>query len=109
MFTIHLCGELLPAFWKFYDPSHPEYRPAQTLFGSRDPLLEVLVAIDAILGEIIELAGPRGLVLYLGAFGHRLEHTRVHLNALLEREGCLFGGWRHHGTQDARAGLAGAR
>lgn len=89
MLTIHLYGELLHAFWKFYDPSHPEHQPARAVFGSRDPLLEVLVAIDAMLGEIIELAGPRGLVLYLGAFGHRLEHTRVHLNALLEREGYL--------------------
>ena len=89
MFTIHLYGELLHAFWKFYDPRHPEYRPAREVFGTRDPLLEVLVAIDGVLGEVIELAGPRGLVLFFGAFGHRLEHSRVHLNALLEREGYL--------------------
>jgi len=89
MLTIHMYGELLHAFWKFYDPAHPEYRPAPVVFNGRDPFLEALVGIDELLGEIVELAGPRGLVLFVGAWGHRLEHSKVHLNALLEREGYL--------------------
>ncbi|HZE76905.1 MAG TPA: alkaline phosphatase family protein [Gemmatimonadales bacterium] len=89
MLTIHMYGELLHAFWKFYDPAHPDYRPVSEIFGGRDPLLEGLATIDEMLGEIVELAGPRGLVLFLGAWGHRLEHSKVHLNAVLEREGYL--------------------
>ncbi len=89
MLTLHMYGELLHAFWKFYDRAHPEYRPLETAFDGRDPFLEVLVRIDAMLGEILELAGPRALVLFLGAWGHRIEHTRVHLNALLAQEGYL--------------------
>jgi predicted AlkP superfamily phosphohydrolase/phosphomutase len=89
MLTIHMYGELQHAFWKFYDPQHPRYRPRQTVFGGRDPFLEPLLVIDEMLGEIVELAGPRGLVLFFGAWGHRLEHTRVHLNGLLERDGYL--------------------
>ena len=89
MLTLHLVGELLHAFWKFYDPGHPEYRPARTVFDGRDPLLDALQTIDAMLGEIVELAGPRGLVLFMGAWGHRLTHSKVHLNAVLEQEGYL--------------------
>ncbi len=99
MLTLHLYGELLHAFWKFYDPEHPEYRPAAAVFGGRDPLLEALGTIDEMLGEIVELAGPRGLVLFMGAWGHRLAHSKVHLNAVLEREGYLQ--FRH----DARSRL----
>jgi predicted AlkP superfamily phosphohydrolase/phosphomutase len=89
MCTLHMYGELLHAFWKYYDPEHPEYRPAAAVFGGRDPLLEALVAIDELLAEIVGLAGPRGLVLFIGAWGHRLEHSKVHLNAVLERNGYL--------------------
>jgi predicted AlkP superfamily phosphohydrolase/phosphomutase len=89
MLTIHMYGELLHAFWKFYDRQHPAYQPLQTVFEGRDPFLEPLVMIDEMLGEIVELAGPQGLVLFLGAWGHRIEHTRVHLNAVLEQDGWL--------------------
>jgi predicted AlkP superfamily phosphohydrolase/phosphomutase len=89
MLTLYLYGELLHAFWKFYDRSHPEYQPAAIVFNGRDPLLEALAAIDHMLGEIVELAGPRGLVLFMGAWGHRLAHSKVHLNTVLEREGLL--------------------
>lgn len=89
MLTIHMYGELLHAFWRFYDRQHPDYRPLQTVFGPRDPFLEPLLTIDEMLGEIVELAGPQGLVLFLGAWGHRIEHTKVHLNAVLEQDGWL--------------------
>lgn len=89
MLTIHLYGELLHGFWKFYDRRHPDYRPFTEIFGDKDPLLDVLVAVDALLGEMVEMAGPRGLVIAMGAWGHRLEHSTVYLNAVLEREGYL--------------------
>jgi predicted AlkP superfamily phosphohydrolase/phosphomutase len=89
MLTLHLYGELLHAFWRFYDESHPRYRPAAQAFGGRDPLLEVLRAIDGFLGQIVTFAGPRGLVIFMGAWGHRSVHSRVRLNAVLERSGDL--------------------
>jgi predicted AlkP superfamily phosphohydrolase/phosphomutase len=89
MLTLHLYGELLHAFWKFYDPSHPRYRPAAEVFAGRDPLLEALQAIDDLLGQIVTFAGPRGLVIFMGAWGHRAVHTKVHLNAVLARTGDL--------------------
>ena len=89
MLTLFLYGELLHAFWKFYDRSHPQHQPAATVFDGRDPLLDALAAIDDLLGEIIDLAGPRGLVLFIGAWGHRLAHSKVHLNTVLAREGLL--------------------
>ena len=89
MLTLHLYGELLHAFWKFYDRRHPEYRPLAEVFGTTDPFLEVLVEIDGLLAEMIEAAGSGALILVMGAWGHRLEHTTVHLNRLLEREGHL--------------------
>lgn len=88
-YTVHLYGELLHAFWRFYDPAHPAYRPREEVFGGADPFLHLLTRIDDLLGEVIELVGSRGLVLFLGAWGHRLEHSRVDLNAFLEREGYL--------------------
>jgi predicted AlkP superfamily phosphohydrolase/phosphomutase len=45
--------------------------------------------MDQLLGDIIELTGPRGLVLVLGAWSHRLEHSRVHFNACLADAGYL--------------------
>ena len=89
MLTLHLYGELLHAFWKFYDERHPAHRPAAAAFGGRDPLLEALQGVDRLLGEIVALAGPRGLVVFLGAWGHRLVHSRVHLNTALARSGDL--------------------
>ncbi len=50
MLTLHLYGELLHAFWKFYDERHPDYRPAADVFEGRDPLLEALQAVDELLG-----------------------------------------------------------
>jgi predicted AlkP superfamily phosphohydrolase/phosphomutase len=89
MLTLYMFGELMHAFWKFYDQRHPDYYPVTEMFGSTDPFLEGLKAIDQILGDIKDLAGPEGLVLMLGAWGHRLEHSRVHLNELLEQIGYL--------------------
>ncbi len=89
MLTLHLYGELLHAFWRFYDERHPDYRPAAEVFQGRDPLLEVLRHVDDLLGEIVALAGPRGLVIFLGAWGHRLVHSKVHLNSVLARSGDL--------------------
>ena len=89
MLTLHLYGELLHALWSFYDPSHPRYRPAADVFGGRDPLLEALKGIDDLLGQIVTFAGPRGLVIFMGAWGHRMVHSKVHLNAVLERSGDL--------------------
>jgi predicted AlkP superfamily phosphohydrolase/phosphomutase len=89
MLTLHLYGELLHAFWKFYDERHPDYRPAADVFGGRDPLLEALRAVDELLGELVALAGPRGLVIFMGAWGHRLVHSKAHLNAALARSGDL--------------------
>jgi predicted AlkP superfamily phosphohydrolase/phosphomutase len=89
MLTLHLYGELLHAFWKFYDRQHPDYRPAAEVFGGRDPLLETLQAIDDLLGELVALAGPRALVIFMGAWGHRMVHSRVHLNTVLARGGEL--------------------
>jgi predicted AlkP superfamily phosphohydrolase/phosphomutase len=89
MLTLHLYGELLHAFWKFYDERHPDYRPAAEVFHGRDPLLETLRAVDQFLGDIVALAGPRGLVIFLGAWGHRLVHSKVHLNSVLARAGDL--------------------
>ena len=89
MLTIHVYGELLHAFWKFYDPRHPEYRPFKEVFGKADPFVDCLVFIDDMLSDIVELAGSNGLVIVLGAWGHRLEHSTVYLNAVLERAGYL--------------------
>jgi predicted AlkP superfamily phosphohydrolase/phosphomutase len=41
------------------------------------------------LGEIVEMTGSGGLVIVMGAWGHRLEHSRVFLNAALARHGYL--------------------
>ena len=89
MLTLYLYGELLHAFWKFYDRRHPAYQPLAEVFGGTDPFLEALVEIDALLAEMIEAAGSGALIIVMGAWGHRLEHTTVHLNRLLEREGYL--------------------
>ncbi len=51
--------------------------------------MEVLVRMDSLLGEMVEMVGPRGLVIAMGAWGHQLEHSTVYLNAVLEREGYL--------------------
>jgi predicted AlkP superfamily phosphohydrolase/phosphomutase len=42
-----------------------------------------------VLGELVALAGPRGLVIFMGAWGHRLVHSKVHMNAVLARSGDL--------------------
>jgi len=89
MLTVHLCGEILHSFWKFYDRRHPGHRSLAEVFGDRDPVLETLAGMDALLGEIVEMTGPDGLVMVLGAWGHRLEHSKVFLNGVLARHGWL--------------------
>jgi predicted AlkP superfamily phosphohydrolase/phosphomutase len=89
MLTIHAVGEVLHGFWKFYDSRHPSYRPVSEQQGLGDPFLQVFQQIDQILGDVIELTGPRGLVLVLGAWSHRLEHSRVHFNSVLADAGYL--------------------
>ncbi|MFN2433518.1 MAG: alkaline phosphatase family protein [Gemmatimonadota bacterium] len=89
MFGVHSIGELLHAFWKWYDPRHPQHVPLGATWGDTDPLLEAMQAIDEMLAETVDLTGPNGLVLVAGAWGHRLEHAKVHLNAALEQHGWL--------------------
>jgi predicted AlkP superfamily phosphohydrolase/phosphomutase len=86
MLTLYALGEILHAFWKFYDRRHPDFRPVSEIFGNVDPLLEALKAIDQMLAEIVELTGTDGVTIMLGAWGHRLEHSKVHLNAFLEQK-----------------------
>ncbi len=86
MLSLYELGEILHAFWRFYDARHPRHRPFEQVFGGSDPLLETLLKLDELLGEILDLAGPEGLVLVVGAWGHRLEHSRLFLNAWLQRE-----------------------
>lgn len=89
MLSLYELGELLHAFWRFYDSRHPHHRPVEEVFGGTDPLMKALLLLDELLGEILELAGPGGLVLVVGAWGHRLEHSRLYLNTWLQREGYL--------------------
>jgi len=89
MLTLYALGEIMHAFWKYYDQRHPDFRPFSESFGDVDPFLEGLRTIDRMLSEIIELTGADGLTIMLGAWGHRLEHSKVHLNALLEQKGYL--------------------
>lgn len=89
MLTIHAVGELLHAFWKFYDTRHPGYSPLSRQPSLGDPFLQAFEAMDQLLGDIVELVGPRGLVLVLGAWSHRLECSRVHFNACLADGGYL--------------------
>jgi predicted AlkP superfamily phosphohydrolase/phosphomutase len=89
MLTLFLYGELLHAFWKFYDPKHPKFRHYSQVFRGHDPFLQVLKNIDEILGEISKLSGPNALVIFMGAWGHRLEHSRIYLNTALEKGGFL--------------------
>ncbi|MHC4477887.1 MAG: alkaline phosphatase family protein [Planctomycetota bacterium] len=89
MLTLYVFGELMHAFWKYYDRRHPDFRPVSEVFGSVDPFLEGLKSIDRILNEITELSGPDSLIILLGAWGHRLEHSKVHLNTFLEQKGYL--------------------
>jgi predicted AlkP superfamily phosphohydrolase/phosphomutase len=89
MLTLYVFGELMHAFWKYYDQRHPDFRQVSEVFGSVDPLLEGLKSIDRILNDITEFSGPDSLIIMLGAWGHRLEHSRVHLNTFLEQKGYL--------------------
>jgi len=89
MCALHEYSELMHALWKLYDRRHPDYRPFREIFGAEDPFLDLLVALDGFVGEALALAGPRGLVIVLGAWGHDLEHSRVHLNSWLARRGWL--------------------
>ena len=67
----------------------PATGPRWTFLRGRDPLLDALKGIDDLLGQIVTFAGPRGLVIFMGAWGHRMVHSKVHLNAVLERSGDL--------------------
>lgn len=89
MLSLFVVGELLHAFWRFYDPRHPQHLPLAEKFGDRDPLLELLIGIDGMVAEIIEMVGGDGLVIVMGAWGHGLEAWRLHLNTFLHREGLL--------------------
>ena len=89
MLTLFLYGELLHAFWKFYDPKHPNFHHYSQVFGGHDPFLEALENIDELLGEVLKLSGPNALVIFMGAWGQRLEHSRIYLNTALEKGGFL--------------------
>lgn len=89
MLTLFVFGEIMHAFWKYYDHRHPDFRPVSEVFGSVDPLFESLKSIDRILNEIREISGPDSLIIMIGAWGHRLEHSKVNLNAFLEQKGYL--------------------
>lgn len=103
MLSLFVVGELLHAFWRFYDPRHPRHRPLADVFGDRDPLLELLTDLDGMLAEIVEMTGPDGLVIAMGAWGHGLEAWRVHLNTVLHREGLL--GFRKTATSRLKRSL----
>ncbi|HKY61475.1 MAG TPA: hypothetical protein VJP59_10740, partial [Gemmatimonadota bacterium] len=89
MLCLYAVGELLHAFWRFYDPRRPGHRPAAAVFGDRDPLLESLQSVDRMVDDILGFTGPDGLVIVMSAWEHRLEAERLHLNTFLHRRGLL--------------------
>ena len=76
MLTLYLYGELLHAFWKFYDRRHPAYQRLAEVFGETDPFLEALAEIDALLAEMIEAAGSGALIIVMGAWATGLSTRR---------------------------------
>lgn len=78
-------------FWKYHDPSHPLYNPAEaTLYG--DTLREVYRLCDQRIGELLQrLEGqPDVNVLVVSDHGQGpLGPQAVHLNLWLEQQGLL--------------------
>lgn len=89
MYSTHHVGELMHAFWKYYDPRHPDFMEPGTVFGDADPIVDPVRWVDELIPDLEGLVGPRGLLIVASRYGHRLEYRRLHLNALLAEHGYL--------------------
>ncbi len=99
-------------FWKYHDPSHPLYDPAEAeLYG--DTLREVYRLCDRRIGELLQrLEGqPDVNVLVVSDHGQGpLGPQAVHLNLWLEREGLLhFRSGRNQASLGERAAIVASR
>ncbi|MGH2570016.1 MAG: alkaline phosphatase family protein, partial [bacterium] len=75
-------------YWKFADPNHPAYDPLLAgEFGSA--IRDFFVRADAVVGELVELAGPDTDVLVLSDHGFGPIYRELRLNTWLAAEGFL--------------------
>jgi len=110
MFVVGATDGAAHFFWKYHDPDHILYDPADALrYG--DTILEVYRRCDAEIGRLLADLPPNTTVLIVSDHGNGPVGDRaVHLNLWLEREGLLrfaAAGERSLGRQARAAAVSG--
>lgn len=88
MIVLRGVDEAQTFLWHHIDPQHPEYRAeAAQQFG--DAILEIHRQTDALVGELVEAAGPEATVVLVSDHGGGPCYKEVFLNVWLEQQGWL--------------------
>lgn len=69
-------------FWKYLDPNHPHYIDSKAR-SIRPLVIEFYKKLDAIVGQMISIAGPHTSIMILSDHGFGPNCKRVYLNRLL--------------------------
>jgi len=86
MITFYVLDVIQHHFWKFYDPSHPQYRDHGKY---RDVIPEFYKKVDSAIGEIIKGLDEDTTIFVVSDHGAGPEKSSFFINSFLAREGFL--------------------
>lgn len=88
MIVYRAIDEVEAFFWKYCDPSHPQYDPvAASRFGSA--VRDSYILMDAMVGQLQEAVGSDTIIALVSDHGGGAFHKQVYLNVWLEQQGFL--------------------
>jgi predicted AlkP superfamily phosphohydrolase/phosphomutase len=96
----HLC-------WRFIDPALRPLRPSRWEREMVERCERYFRALDSIVAELVELAGPTATVVLASDHGFGPSLDVFHVNSWLEREGYLAWAQRQDGAAEADATVVG--
>jgi predicted AlkP superfamily phosphohydrolase/phosphomutase len=110
MFHFQATDNVQHAFWKFVDPTHPDYDPQATArFGSG--IKQIYQHIDSFIGQMRDRLGDDDTMIVMSDHGFGSLHYVVNMNLFLLERGLLRlkrGTWTRLKTNLFRAGLTPA-
>jgi predicted AlkP superfamily phosphohydrolase/phosphomutase len=110
MFHFQATDNVQHAFWKFVDPTHPDYDPQATArFGSG--IKQIYQRIDSFIGQMRDRLGDDDTMIVMSDHGFGSLHYVVNMNLFLLERGLLRlkrGTWTRLKTNLFRAGLTPA-
>jgi len=88
MHVFRATDEVAHFFWRYMDPSHPDYDP-ELAPQYADTIKNVYIYVDSLVGQLLDLVGSEAWIFVVSDHGMGPLHKTVYLNSWLQEVGLL--------------------